>query len=617
VRAHRLLTAALLPLVFACDPGQIEVKAPATGPSPVTAPLPEKILADATAGVTDPGVRDLLARHWGWRLAEDPVWATKYGDHRFDDRLDDASAAHHEARVEQERRFLAEAKGLHPASDADRTTLALLVDQLDTDLATEVCELATWSIGAYADNPVTAWSSLADSHKVEAPRDGANLLARYRQIPLAVDTTIANLRRGAAAGRFASAESIRRVISMVDNLLATKTADWDLASPIKAPHADWPAPEREAFRRDLAAVIEGEIRAAYGRYRALLTQELVPRARGEAQSGVRFVPGGAECYRSQIRAHTTLPATAAELHQLGLDEITRVNGEMERLGEKLFGVRDLKGVLQKLRSDPALYFTSEDEIEAKAKAALAAAKAKIPAYFGVLPKTDCVVHRIPEVEAPFTTIAYYREPNPDGSKPGEYMINVSSPAKRARFEAEVLAYHESIPGHHLQIALAMEQPAVPAFRRFLGPTAFVEGWALYVERLADEMGLYHGDLDRMGMLSFDAWRASRLVVDTGIHAEGWTRAQAIAFMEDHTALSRINIENEVDRYIYWPGQALGYKTGQLALLRLRNKAEAALGSRFDLRAFHDAVLSGGAVTLPVLDARIEAWIAVRNGGSAK
>ncbi len=289
---------------------------------------------------------------------------------------------------------------------------------------------------------------------------------------------------------------------------------------------------------------------------------------------------------------------------------------MERLGEKLFGVRDLKGILQKLRSDPALYFTTEAEIEAKAKAALAAAKAKIPAYFGVLPRTDCVVHRIPEVEAPFTTIAYYREPNPDGSKPGEYMINVSSPTKRARFEAEVLAYHESIPGHHLQIALAMEQPAVPAFRRFLGMTAFVEGWALYVERLADEMGLYHGDLDRMGLLSFDAWRASRLVVDTGIHAEGWTRAQAITFMMDHTALARTNIENEVDRYIYWPGQALGYKTGQLALRRLRKKAEAALGPRFDLRAFHDAVLSGGALTLPVLDMRIEAWITSRATASS-
>jgi uncharacterized protein (DUF885 family) len=492
----------------------------------------------------------------------------------------------------------------------------LLTDQLETDLAAEVCGFMTWSIGAYYENPVTAWSTLADSHKVETPKDGANLLARYRQIPGSIDTTLSNLRRGARAGRFANAESMRRVITMVDNLLATPVPEWDLASPLKAAHADWPTAERDAFRRGIEATIADEIRPAFARYRAVLTQELLPHARGDAQAGVLFVPGGAECYRTQIRAHTTLPATAAELHQLGLEEIAKVNAEMVQLGEKLFGARELPTILQKLRSDPALYFTTEGEIEEKARAALAAAKAKIPAYFGVLPKTDCVVHRIPEIEAPFTTIAYYREPNPDGTKPGEYMINVSSPTKRARFEAEVLAYHESIPGHHLQIALAMEQPAVPAFRRFLGLTAFVEGWALYVERLADEMGLYHGDLDRMGMLSFDAWRASRLVVDTGIHAEGWTRAQAITFMMDHTALARTNIENEVDRYIYWPGQALGYKTGQLALRRLRKKAEAALGSRFDLRAFHDAVLSGGALTLPVLDMRIEAWITSRTAASS-
>jgi uncharacterized protein (DUF885 family) len=613
VRVRTILAAALLPLAIACDHRQIESKPPTIVPPPTAAPLPAKLLAEATAGVTDPALRDLLARHWSWWLAEDPVWATKYGDHRFDDRVADLSAQHHAVRVQQERAFLAEANALHPGNEADRVTLALLVDQLDTDLAGEVCSFMTWSIGAYSDNPVTAWSTLADSHKVETPKDGANLLARYRQIPGAIDTTVTNLRSGLATGRVATAESIRRVVAMVDNLLATKTLEWDLASPIKEAHTGWAAADRDAFRRGIEAAIEGEIRPAYARYRALLTGELLPRARGEAEAGVSFVPDGAACYRSQIRAHTTLPATAAELHQLGLDEIAKVNGEMVRLGEKLFGTRDLKVILEKLRSDPALYFTTEAEIEAKATAALAAAKAKIPQYFGVLPRTDCVVHRVPDVEAPFTTIAYYREPNPDGTKPGEYMINVSSPTKRARFEAEVLAYHESIPGHHLQIALAMEEPAVPAFRRFLGFTAFVEGWALYVERLADEMGLYHGDLDRMGMLSFDAWRASRLVVDTGIHAEGWTRAQAITFMMDHTALARTNIENEVDRYIYWPGQALGYKTGQLALLRLRKKAETALGPRFDLKGFHDAVLHGGAVTLPVLDARVEAWIASRRG----
>jgi uncharacterized protein (DUF885 family) len=216
---------------------------------------------------------------------------------------------------------------------------------------------------------------------------------------------------------------------------------------------------------------------------------------------------------------------------------------------------------------------------------------------------------VPDYEAPYTTIAYYREPNPDGSKPGEYFINTTQPTTRPRYEAEALAFHESIPGHHLQIAIAQELPEMPAFRKYGGVTAYVEGWGLYTERLADEMGLYSSDLERMGMLSYDAWRASRLVVDTGMHAKGWSRAQAVSFMLEHTALAENNIRNEVDRYIGWPGQALAYKVGQLTILRLRAAARAKLGAAFDLKAFHDTLLGAGPVTLPVLEGIIDRWIA--------
>jgi uncharacterized protein (DUF885 family) len=214
----------------------------------------------------------------------------------------------------------------------------------------------------------------------------------------------------------------------------------------------------------------------------------------------------------------------------------------------------------------------------------------------------------PAYEAPYSTIAYYRQPHYDGSKPGEYFVNTYRPETRPRYELEALTWHESIPGHHLQIALAQELGALPLFRKLDGSTAFVEGWALYTERLADEMGLYSSDTDRLGKVSYDAWRASRLVVDTGIHAMGWTRAQAEAFMRAHTALTEVNISNEVDRYIGWPGQALAYKVGQLEIFKLRGEAQAALGARFDLKAFHATVLGAGAVTLPVLDDRVRAWI---------
>jgi uncharacterized protein (DUF885 family) len=304
-----------------------------------------------------------------------------------------------------------------------------------------------------------------------------------------------------------------------------------------------------------------------------------------------------------------LALAPADLHQLGLDEIARTDRELAELGRRVLGAPDLAATIAKLRSERTLYFESGAELLAAAQYALDRAKAAIPRYFSVLPKSDCVMREIPAYEAPYTTVAYYRQPHYDGSKPGEYFVNTYKPETRPRFELEALTWHESIPGHHLQIAIAQELGALPAFRKLDGSTAFVEGWALYTERLAEDMGLYTGDLDRLGKLSYDAWRASRLVVDTGIHALGWTREQAERFMTEHTALTEVNISNEVDRYIGWPGQALAYKVGQLELLRLRRDAEGQLGTAFDIKAFHEVVLGAGAVTLPVLERRVRAWIA--------
>ncbi|HYS71576.1 MAG TPA: DUF885 domain-containing protein, partial [Thermoplasmata archaeon] len=253
------------------------------------------------------------------------------------------------------------------------------------------------------------------------------------------------------------------------------------------------------------------------------------------------------------------------------------------------------------------------EVAAKAEQAVARAKAAIPRFFGRLPKADCEVVRMGEHEEKHSTIAYYRQPAADGSRPGRYYINTSAPETRPRYEAEALAYHEAIPGHHLQIAISQELEGIPAFRKHLGVTAFVEGWGLYSERLADEMGLYSSDLDRMGMMSYDAWRACRLVVDTGMHAKGWSRQRAIDFMKENSALAENNIVNEVDRYIAWPAQALAYKTGQLEILRIREDARGRLGDRFDIRKFHDAVLENGAVALGTLREAVEAYV-VRAGG---
>ncbi|HVK75092.1 MAG TPA: DUF885 domain-containing protein [Kofleriaceae bacterium] len=582
-------------------------------PRPMTTTAPSSVsplAADAVRGVRDPAVQALLAEHWELFLRWSPTEATTLGDHRYDDRLSPRSADA-VARYRAERRaLLARAAAIDPAGldDGDRTTLLLLRGDLEAQTAADVCEDHLWAISP-AQNPLNELSYLAELHRVTTPADAANLVARYRQGAQLVDDTIANLREGLRAGRVASQEVLRRVVAQLDAELAKPTSAWAMVAPAAQARPDWTDAERARFAAELHAAVADGVRPALARLRAVIADELMPKGRTGRDEGLGALPDGDACYRARIREHIGVDRTAAELHQLGLDEIARLDREIAAMGARLFGAPDLAATLTRLRTDPALYFTTGDELEAAAGAALARAQAATPRFFGVLPRAACVMARIPDYEAPFSTIAYYRQPHYDGSKPGEYFINTYKPETRPRYELEALTWHESVPGHHLQIAIAQELGDLPMYRKLTGSTAYVEGWALYTERLADEMGLYTGDLDRLGMLSYDAWRASRLVVDTGLHAMRWTRAEAEAFMRAHTALTEVNISNEVDRYIAWPGQALAYKFGQLEIFALRREAEGRLGARFSLPAFHDVVLGGGAVSLPVLRLRVEAWIA--------
>ncbi len=378
--------------------------------------------------------------------------------------------------------------------------------------------------------------------------------------------------------------------------------------PGGADHPGWNEADRKALHDGVAGAVSSGIRPAFERYRALLRGEILPRARDDEHVGLEHVPGGAACYQRLIKVHTSLDLSPDEIHHIGLEENARIRAEMTELGKRLFGTSDLAAVQRRLRTDKAMFFSTRDEVENKAKETLARADRAMPRWFGHLPKTPCFVKRIEAYEEKDTTTAYYRQAAVDGSRPGTYYINTYAPETRPRYEAEVLAFHESIPGHHTQIAIAQEMTGLPEFRKHIGVTAYVEGWALYTERLAREMGLYSGDLDLMGMLSFDAWRASRLVVDTGMHVKGWSRQQAIAYMLDNTVLDENNIAVEVDRYIGWPGQALAYKLGQREIFALRHEAEQRLGKAFDIRAFHDFVLAEGAVSLAVLRSELHRWI---------
>ena len=553
---------------------------------------------------------ELAERYWEWSLQEFPTMATRLGDRRYDDRLTNISAAGRDRREAATAAFLDELReiGREDLTGQDLISYLALEEELQENLDRRICRASEWRID-HRGGPQVSLQTIADIQPVESPADGRMMVARWQAMGPYVDDYIANLRSGLADGLVQNRVTVEHAIEQLEMQLAEPDEEWPMAEPASVRREGWSDEEHEAFRTALLSAISEGVRPSFERLRAVLVEEILPAARTGDRVGLVGLPMGEECYTVLRRSYTTLDLTAEEIHEIGLQENARIRSEMAELGESVFGTSDVGEIQEKLRTDPELHFSDAEEVKAKAEEATQLALATIPDWFGRLPRAPIIVKEIPDYEAPFTTIAYYRQPAADGSRPGTYFINTYAPTTRPRYDAEVLAYHEGIPGHHLQLAIAQELTGVPEFRKHQGATAFVEGWALYTERLADEMGLYSSDLDRLGVLSFDAWRASRLVVDTGVHAFGWTRQQAIDYMLENTLLAENNVENEVDRYISWPGQALAYKLGQREILRLRDRANEALGPRFDIKAFHDRVLENGAVSLAVLGTVIEEWLA--------
>jgi uncharacterized protein (DUF885 family) len=546
------------------------------------------------------GLDALAEEFWDAVAFAEPTQATAIGEHRYGDRLSDISPAGREALTRRFEEIRAALATLSPEADGEAAlTRAAMEQALDARLTLLAADARSFTVDAMS-GPQSSFLDIPSYQPLRDVADGETMLARWWAMGPWVDQQIAQLRRGAGDGRAPVAGSVRRVIAQLDELLARPLEDWPLLAPLRAEHASWSDGAWRAFEVGLSGAMRDGLRPAFVRYRAYLADEALASARDEMHVGIGHFPGGAETYAGFARAHTTTDRTPQEIHEIGLAETARIDAEITELGGRVLGTRDLAGTLAALRGDPSVHFGSADEIVAVADASLARALAAIPDWFGRLPRASCEVARMQPHEEQHATIAYYREPAQDGSRPGRYFVNTYAPETRPHYEAEALAFHEAVPGHHLQVAIGQELEHLPAFRRFSETTAFVEGWGLYSERLSDEMGLYSSDLDRIGMLSFDAWRASRLVVDTGMHALSWSRGQAIDFMLAHTVLAPNNIANEVDRDISWPGQALAYKIGQLEIRRIRSEAEAALSNSFDIRRFHDAVLGHGALPLSVL-----------------
>jgi uncharacterized protein (DUF885 family) len=556
--------------------------------------------------VTDPrSLAELAERYFQVTMDASPFEATVYGVAGWDAQVPDLSEA---AEAETDRR-LAELEGQVAAVDPaglgpqDRVTLAMLARGLADGRAELAARWPELTVSATGSGIQTAVLGTVPKVTLATPEAAGDYLERCARLAGCLDQAGDRLRAGLAAGRTPPALGVRATVRQLDVYLAGPVGQDPLLAPPPPAGVD-----AGRFRDRLAEVVASSVRPAMARYRDLLAGPVAERARPDDRCGLVHVPGGEAAYLAAVAHHTTTDRDPDELHQLGLDLVAGLEEEYRSLGERVLGTGDMDQALRRLRDDPGLRFATGAEILQSGRDALDRAVAALPAVVGRVPAAPCRVDEMSPYEAKDAVLGYYQPPAADGRRPGIHWLNTSAPQTRARYEYEVLAFHESVPGHHLQFAVAQELEGLPRFRRFGYVTAFSEGWALYTERLADELGLYSGDLERFGMLSFDSWRACRLVVDTGLHHRGWSRDQAIGYLLANSALTRTNIENEVDRYVAWPGQALAYMVGRMELVRLRERARDRLGGRWDVRAYHDLVLGTGGVPMAVLAEVVEEQI---------
>ncbi|MBA2634218.1 MAG: DUF885 domain-containing protein [Chloroflexi bacterium] len=553
-------------------------------------------------------VNDLADRFWDGVLQRDPLWATVLGDERYNDRWPDLGADGRAADEAAYRSLLADAAGI-PADGLDpeqvitRDLLILVAENQLEALAQKQYQLAI----DHMSGP-QIWPAQAAQYQPAGTAERLDLLlARYAAYPAMIEQYVSTLAEGVADGRTAAAMPVRRALEQIERLLAMPAAAAPATTMVEVAEED---------RARVAAAVEEHVYAGLRRLRDFLADEYEPHAR--QQPGLSATPGGEAAYRLAIRMQTTLEATAEEVHAFGLADLESIEAEKDEIARRL-GHADRHALREALATDPANHTDDPDALVLLAQQQTDRAYAVAPGFFGRLPSANCYVKAVEAYREAESPPAFYMPPTVDGSRQGQYYINTYQPMERQLHKIAAITFHEATPGHHFQIAIEMELQGLPAFRilgaRMAG-VAYVEGWGLYCERLADEMGLYASDEERLGMLDAQSFRAARLVVDSGLHAMSWTRDQAIEFMHERGSLPPVDAAIEVDRYTIWPGQALSYKLGQREIERARAEVSEAMGDRFGLRAFHDEVLAHGSLPLATLRREIPGWVetAVNRGG---
>lgn len=567
---------------------------------PARAPKPPASASAALAGIADDFWKELLRNA--------PQWATAVGERERDAELDDLSSK--EARRHADALFALRVRldAVEPTKlgESERVTAEALREELTGRIeAAQACRAHLWAVDPLS-GPQVELAQLATHHGIRTKHDAETLIARYRAAGAQLDAHIAALREGLGEGLVAPRIVVERLVTQLDAQLAAPARESPHAKA-KLPETEgWHAEEAVRVRERLVKAVEESVYPALGRYRDFARDELLPRSR--AVPGVSDLPGGAACYVARIRLETGTQRTAQGIHDRGLAQVAKIEEEMLAIARAhgRAGIADYQAALD---GSAESFFGTREEIVAHNEAVIAKAREALPKAFRVLPRTALEVRPVEAYREKDASRGSYHPAPADGTRPAIYFANTLDPRTQRRWSIAALAAHEALPGHHLQIALAQETTGLPRFQREIPPTVYVEGWALYAERLADELGLYADDAERFGMLDAQRLRAVRLVVDTGLHALGWSRERAVEYQLAHGALTRTQAERAIDRYITWPGQALAYMTGQLELEAMRADAEKVLGPKFDLREFHDRVLRHGGVPLPAVRREIDAWIA--------
>jgi uncharacterized protein (DUF885 family) len=579
------------------------------------------LLAGAVFGADTPSLEarrkqlnDLLGKQWEYTLRTSPEFASILGDKRYNDKLSDVSEKAILADLEQTKKFAKQFEAIDtagfPEQEALNKTLMVrsLQRQINNSRFQNYMMPITQFYGIHIDTP-----QLTPLLAFDSVKDYDDYITRLRGYGKQFDDTVAIMRKGMVRQLMPPKILLEKAVKQTEDLADDKPDASPFAQPLQKLPKTFSAADQKRIREHLLAAIEQQVLPAYSRLAKFLKEEYV--AKGRTDPGVWSLPDGDERYAARVKDSTTTDLSPEEIHQIGLREVARIEGEMLQIAKKL-GFSDLKTFYASLPKNPELHPKSRQQMIDLYRKYTDQMYEKIPQLFGRLPKAKVEIRQVEEFREKEASGAQYNQGTPDGSRPGQVLVNTGDFQNRETMTIETTAYHEGVPGHHMQISIAQELPALPPFRQQSYYTAYVEGWALYSERLGREVGFFQDPYNFYGHLQDEMLRAIRLVADTGFHYKRWTRQQVIDFFHEHSAIAEVEVQSETDRYIAIPGQALGYKIGQLKFLELRAKAQKELGSKFDVRAFHDEVLGAGALPMDVLEQRVDQWIAAQRTDKA-